>query len=114
MAIDKKNLPANARDVRDVISIPRSGRYPGGGNSNPFQHSYLENPMDIGAWQATVHRVVRVGRDRSNLAHSMSGLSNVRLQKVSNPVSFTKEYLYLSLKDMSQVRYFRQLILIPR
>ena len=110
----KKNLPANARDVRDVGLIPRSGIYPGGGNSNPFQHSCLENTMDIGAWQATVHRVARVGRDRSNLAHSMSGLRNVRLQKVNNPVSFTKEYLYLSLKDMSQFRYFRQLILIQR
>ena len=36
--------------------IPGSGRSPGGGHGNPFQHSCLENPMDRGAWQATVHR----------------------------------------------------------
>ena len=41
-----KNLPANARDVVDVDSIPGSRRSPGGGNGNPLQHSCLENPMD--------------------------------------------------------------------
>ena len=45
-----KNLPANARDTRDVGWIPGSGRSPGGGNSNPLQYSCLENPMDRGAW----------------------------------------------------------------
>ena len=45
-----KHPPANAGDVRDVGSIPGSGRSPGGGHSNPLQHSSLENPMDIGAW----------------------------------------------------------------
>ena len=47
-----KNTPANAGDVKDVGSIPESGRSPGGGNGNPLQYSYLENPMDRGAWQA--------------------------------------------------------------
>ena len=41
-----KNLPANAEDIRDVGSIPRLGRSPGGGNDNPLQYSCLENPMD--------------------------------------------------------------------
>ena len=50
MALGVKNLPANARDARDVGSIPGSGRSPGGGNSNPLQYSCLENPMDRGAW----------------------------------------------------------------
>ena len=36
-------------------SIPGLGRSPGGGNGNPFQYSCLENPMDRGAWWATVH-----------------------------------------------------------
>ena len=44
-----KNLPANARDVRDTLSIPRSGISPGGGHGNPLQYSCLENPMDRGA-----------------------------------------------------------------
>jgi len=49
-----KNLTANAGDMG---SIPGSGRSPGEGNDNPLQFSCLGNPMDIGAWQATVHEV---------------------------------------------------------
>ena len=52
-----KNPPANAGDVRDVGSIPGSGRSPGGEHSNPLQYSCLENPMDRGAWRATVPRI---------------------------------------------------------
>ena len=52
-----KNLPPNAGDIRDVGSIPGSRRSPGGGHGNPLQYSYLENPMDRGAGQMTVHRV---------------------------------------------------------
>ena len=48
-----KNLPFNAGDTG---SIPGSGRAPGEGNGNPLQYSCLENFMDRGAWQATVHR----------------------------------------------------------
>ena len=51
-----KNLPANAGDVG---SIPGSERSPGEGNDNPLQYSCLENPMDRGAWQATVHGVTK-------------------------------------------------------
>ena len=46
-------------------SIPGLGRSPGEGNGNPFQYSCLENPMDRGAWQTTVHGVARVGHDLS-------------------------------------------------
>ena len=49
-----KNLPANAGDAGDTGLIPRLGRSPGEGKSNPLQYSRLENPMDRGAWQATV------------------------------------------------------------
>ena len=51
--------PANARDPREMGSIPGLGRSPGGGHSNPLQYPCLENPMDRGAWQATVHRVTK-------------------------------------------------------
>ena len=51
------NPPASAGDARDVSSIPGLGRSPGGGHGNPLQYSCLENPMDRGAWQATVHGV---------------------------------------------------------
>ena len=57
----KKNPPANAGDVRDVGSIPGSGKSPGGGSEggNPLQDSCLEKPMDRGTWQATVHGVAK-------------------------------------------------------
>ena len=54
-----KNLSANAGDLRDESSIPGSGRSPGGGHGNPFQYSFLENPMDRGAWWATDHGVTK-------------------------------------------------------
>ena len=50
-----KNLPANATDIRDADLIPGLGRCPGRGHGNPFQYSCPENPMDRGAWWATVH-----------------------------------------------------------
>ena len=43
----------------DLGLIPGSGRSPGGGHGNPLQYSCLENPMDRGAWRATVHRVAK-------------------------------------------------------
>ena len=52
-----KNPPANIGDIRDSGLIPGSGRSPGEGHGNPLQHSCLENPMDRGAWPATVHGV---------------------------------------------------------
>ena len=54
-----KNPPTKAGDLTDIDSIPGSGRSPGGGHGNPLQYSCLENPMDRGAWQATVHRVAK-------------------------------------------------------
>ena len=53
MALVVKNPPANARDMGDSDSIPGLGRFPGGGHGNPLP--FLENPMDRGAWRATVY-----------------------------------------------------------
>ena len=55
-----KSPPANAGDIRDRGSIPGSGRSRGGGHDNPLQYSCLENPMDRGAWRATVHSVTEL------------------------------------------------------
>ena len=52
-----KNPPANVVAIRDVDSIPGLGRSLGEENGNPLQYSFLENPVDRGAWWATVHRV---------------------------------------------------------
>ena len=58
-----KNPPCNTGDARRTGLIPESGRSPEEGNGKPFQFSCLENPMDRGDWQATVHRVARVRQD---------------------------------------------------
>ena len=54
-----KNPPARAGDLRDTDSVPGSERSPGEGNGNPFQYSYLGNPMDRGASRAIVHGVIK-------------------------------------------------------
>ena len=54
-----KYPPANVGDVRDVSSIPGLGRSPGAGHGNPLQYSCLENLVNRGAWQATVHGVTK-------------------------------------------------------
>ena len=58
-----KNLPADASNANDVGLITGSGRSPEEGNSNPLQYSCLENPIDRGVWQATIHGVARVGHN---------------------------------------------------
>ena len=60
MVLEVKNPPTNAGDTRNSGSIPESGRSLGEEKGNPLQYSCLENPMDRGAWQATVHRVAEL------------------------------------------------------
>ena len=59
VALVVKKLPINNGNTRDMGLIPGWGRSPGGGHGNPLQYSCLENPMDRGAWRATVHRVTK-------------------------------------------------------
>ena len=59
VALVVKNLAANAEHVRDAGLIPGLGKSPRGGHGNPLQYSCLENPMDRGAWWATVHGVTK-------------------------------------------------------
>ena len=70
VALVAKNLPANAGDVRDAGLIPVSERSPGGGHGNLLQYSWLENPMDRGAWQAIVHSVTKSWTRLSHLART--------------------------------------------
>ena len=65
----------NAGDIGDTSSIPGLGRSPGGGHSNPLHYSCLENPMDRGTWQATIHRVEK---------------SQARLKRLSTPTHCRK------------------------
>ena len=59
VALVVKSPPANAGAIGNLGSIPGSGRSPGEGTGNPFQYSCLENPIDRGAWRATVHGVAK-------------------------------------------------------
>ena len=68
VAVVVKDLPTNARDIRDTGLIPGLGRSPGGGYGNPLQYSCLENPMDRGAWRAI---------------HSMESQSQTQLKHLS-------------------------------
>ena len=71
----------SACSVRDPSSIPGSGRSPAEGNGNTLQYSYLENPMDGGAWQATVH-----GVSKSRTRLSDFTFSPVYMHRISVPV----------------------------
>ena len=61
-----KNPPANAGDTRDAGLNPGLKRSPGGGNGNPFQYSYQDNPMDRGASKSTVNGVAKSWTRLSN------------------------------------------------
>ena len=65
-------VKASAWNVGDLCSIPVSGRSPGEGNGNPLQHSCLENPMEGGAQQATVHGVTKSQTGLSDFTHSLT------------------------------------------
>ena len=80
LALVVKNTSANAGDVRDVSSIPRSGRSPGGGHGNPLQYSCLDSSMDRGAWRATVHRVAKNQTRLKCLSSLLMGLFMILAQ----------------------------------
>ena len=63
-----KNTPASAGDIGDSGLVPGWGGAPGGGHGTPLQYSCLENPMDRGAWWATVHGVVKGRRGLKQLS----------------------------------------------
>ena len=91
-----KNPPTNAGNVRKSGSIPGLEKYPGVGNGNPLHYSCLENPMDRGAWQPTVHRCTK----------SWTLLKQLSMHACSYPHMTTKkkhsfDYMHLCHKVMS-------------
>ena len=68
MALVVKNPPANAGDIRDMGSVPGSERSSGEGKGNPLQYSCLQNPMDRGAWWATVHGTTKIQKELKQLS----------------------------------------------
>ena len=75
----------SACNAGDVGSIPGSGRSPGEGKGSPLQYSCLENPLDRGAWRATVHGVTRVRHDL--VTKSPSSMSKKHVMEVNHPHS---------------------------
>ena len=73
MVLVVKNPPTNTGDTRDASLIPGSGRSLGGGNGHPLQYSCLENPMDRGAWQATVCGVAESDTTEMTYTRIISG-----------------------------------------
>ena len=88
-----KNPPVNSGDTG---SIPGSGRSPGEGNSSPLQCSYLENPMDRGAWWVAVHGVAKTQTQLSDL-HSTSFLVQRHVHRLRGTLIWVmgKEHLPL-------------------
>ena len=101
VALVVKNSPANARDIRNLGSIPWSGRSPRKGSGNPLQYSYLESPMDRGVWWTVVHGVTK-GRTRLKQLHTHGFL---RDWKVGNLWFLFNSYYNLSFEAV-KVRDF--------
>ena len=82
-------VKASACNAGDLGSIPGSGRSPGEGNGNPLQYSCLENPMDGGAWWATVHGVTKSRTGLSDFTFTLDSLKNKNSFKVQVVLIYT-------------------------
>ena len=124
-----KNLPANAGDIRDMGSIPGSGRSLGGEHGNSLQYSCLENHSDRGAWWATVHRIAkswtRLKRPSMHaLKHCKSSSPpqvhpHCCLEVLSKIGSFSMDYTYSEAFLLSNIlvnhinTYTHKMVVIP-
>ena len=79
---DGSEVKPSACNSGDMGSIPGLGRSPGEGNGNPLQYSCLENPMDGGAWWATVHGVAKSQTRLSDFTHSLCSIDRFPLHLV--------------------------------
>ena len=107
MALLVKNPPANAGDVRDAGSIPGSGRSPGEAHGNPLQYYCLGNPMDRGAFGATVHGVAQSQTWLKQL--STQRASQVQQRKKRVPWRYVSITRRLSVQTNEWIIFFRAL-----
>ena len=90
---------------RDPGSIPGSGRFPGEGNGYSLQYSYLENSMDRGAWQATVHGVTN---SRTQLSDNTFTFFNVKRESQTEKDKYYMMSLYVESKKVKPVKKKKQ------
>ena len=116
VALVVKNPSTNAEDGRDASSIPGLGRAPGGGHGNPLKYSCLDNPMDSGAWWATVHRVAESRTQRKwlstlhgDISFCFSSISSSYQSSTKNKLDAQEQRLNCSRKfkyELSVKQYF--------
>ena len=106
VVLEVKNPTANAGDIRDVGSIPGSGRSLVGGHVNRLQNSCLENTKDRGDWQATVHRVTK---DRTQLKQ-LSTHAHTKFQFTQNIYKFRTKQKGLPYK--AEIAVIRDYVLV--
>ena len=98
-----KNLPCNAGAAGDMGSIPGLGRSPGGGHGIPLQSSSLENPMDSGAWQPTVHGVEKSWTQLRRL--SLHAYKSIRKRKIYSNIESENEVAHSYPTDSIYIEY---------
>ena len=94
-----RNLSASAGEARDMGLVPGSGRSPGAGNGKPLQYSCLENSMDRGAWQATVHGVTKL--DTTEWLSTLMQLIVSQVIMTPNMNIYAESFKYMSYKNIS-------------
>ena len=78
-----KESTCNAEDAGDMGLVPGLEGSPGGGRGNSFQYSCLENPIDIGAWCAIVHKVAKIRTQLKRLSMHAHVQSRLRAKKIT-------------------------------
>ena len=104
----------NAEDTRDTASIPGLGQPPGGGNGNPLQYSCLKNPINRGAWWATIHGVTKepvMTQQLSTHDRQMIQMADTHTHIYINKSTYHLLICYLSklILILKQEIYFKEL-----
>ena len=100
-----KNSPANARASGDAGSIPGPGTSAGRGNGNPLQYSCLKNPMDRGAWRATVHEVSKTHTWLNNWTGAWVDLKSQKCIQNTDLLSNHVGFLFCEEKNTSRKKF---------
>ena len=105
-------VKVSACNAGDPGLIPESGRSPGEGNGSPFQYSCLENPMDGGAWWATVHRVAKSRTRLSDFAITICFNANLYLSHPLLPLGGGSSYYWVRMEVYALHLVFTNLPLV--